>query len=68
MPSPLFNLLGNQMPENVANMMQQFEQFRSTFQGDPRQQVQQLLSTGRMTQDQFNRFSQMASELQKYMR
>lgn len=68
MPSPLFNLLGNQMPGNVANMMQQFEQFRSTFQGDPRQQVQQLLSTGRMTQDQFNRFSQMASELQKYMR
>ena len=36
---------------NMANMMSQFQQFKSNFQGDPRQKVQELLNSGRMTQE-----------------
>lgn len=69
--NPLFNLLGGgQMPGpmgNVQRMMQQFQQFASSFRGDPRKQVQDLLNSGRMTQDQYNKLQQMASQMQQMM-
>lgn len=49
---------------NLQNMVQQFNQFRNTFKGDPKQQVQELLNSGRMTQDQFNQLKRMADQLQ----
>jgi len=45
--------------------MAQFNQFRQTFKGDPRQQVQQLLDSGRVTQAQYNAAVQKAQELSK---
>ena len=74
MNSPLFNLLGGgRMPSNnpfgnMMNVMQSFNQFRQTFQGDPKQQVQQLLDSGRMTPDQFNQLQQMAQQFQSFLR
>lgn len=72
--NPLFNLLGgNRMPANtpfgnMMNMMQSFNQFRQAFSGDPKQQVQQLLDSGKMSQDQFNQLQQMARQLQSFLR
>ena len=67
--SPLFNILnGGMQPQNpMMKMMTQLNQFRQTFQGDPRQQVQQLLNSGRMSQEQFNQLSQMATQIQNMM-
>ena len=74
MSNPLFNLLGGggnmQMPGpfgNMQNFMNQFNQFRQNFIGDPRQQVQQMLNSGQMSQQQFNQLSQMATQLQRMM-
>lgn len=71
MASPLYKQFGNQsangMFGNMQNMMQQFNQFRQTFQGDPKQQVQQLLNSGRMSQSQFNQLKQMADQFMKMM-
>lgn len=53
---------------NMMNMMNRFNQFKSTFQGDPRQQVQQLLNSGQMSQQQFNQLQQMARQFQQMMR
>ena len=58
----MFNTFGN-----MQNFMNQFNQFRNTFQGDPKQQVQQLLSSGKMSQSQFNQLSQMATQLQNML-
>ena len=33
------------MPNNMTAFMQQFQQFWRTFQGDPRQQIQQMLNS-----------------------
>lgn len=52
---------------NMMNMMQQFNQFRSTFQGNPQQKVQELLSSGQMSQQQFNQLSQMAQMFRGFM-
>ena len=67
--NPLFNILnGGMQPQNpMMKMMTQLNQFRQTLQGDPRQQVQQLLNSGRMSQEQFNQLSQMATQIQNMM-
>ena len=67
--NPLFNILnGGMQPQNpMMKMMTQLNQFRQTFQGNPKQQVQQLLNSGRMSQEQFNQLSQMATQIQNMM-
>lgn len=68
MPSPLYNAFGNNNPMgNMNGLLQRFNQFKKTFSGNPQQQVQQLLNSGRMTQDQFNQLKQMADQIQKMM-
>lgn len=52
----------------MANMMQEFQKFKQNFQGDPRAQVQQMLSSGQISQEQFNKASQMANQLMKFMK
>lgn len=67
--NPLFNILnGGMQPQNpMTNMINQLNQFRQIFQGDPKQQVQQLLNSGKMSQQQFNQLSQMATQIQNMM-
>ena len=65
MSNPLFNQM---QPQNqFTQMMQRFQQFRQTFQGDPRQQVQNLLNSGKVSQQQYNNAVQMAQQLQRMM-
>jgi len=64
MSNPLFSMIGNQMPNNL---MQRFQQFQQMFRGDPRQQVQQLLNSGKVSQAQYNQAVQIAQQLQRMM-
>ena len=56
-----------QMFGNMQNMQNRFQQFVQNFQQqnggnmNPQQMVQQLLNSGRMTQDQFNQIQNMAN-------
>lgn len=61
MNSSLFNILGGGNQTNA--MATQFEQFKRTVQGDPKQMVQGLLNSGRMTQAQFDEYARIASSL-----
>ena len=67
--NPLFNILnGGIQPQNsMMSMIAQLNQFKQTFQGNPKQQVQQLLNSGKMSQEQFNQLSQMATQIQNMM-
>lgn len=70
MGSPLFNIFGGGrsfLPPGIQNIITQFQQFKNTFQGDPRQQVQDLLNSGRISQDQYNQAVQITNELQKFI-
>lgn len=60
--NPLYNDM-NQGNQN--NLMQRFQQFRQNFHGDPQQQVQQLLNSGRVSQQQYNQAVQMAQQFQR---
>lgn len=71
MSNPLYSMFGgmNQMPNNnMMQMLQQLMQFKQNFKGDARQQVQQMLNSGRVTQDQYNRAVQMANMLQQMIK
>lgn len=70
MPNPLFNLFGgnrNAFPNPTANMVNAFNEFRSKFSGNPQEEVQKLLNSGRMTQDQFNQLQSMAQQFSQMM-
>ena len=57
--NPLFNMM--QQP----NIMQRFQQFQQMFRGDARQQVQQLLNSGKVSQGRYNNAVQMAQQFQR---
>ena len=64
----LFNALGNRPTNNIQNILQQFQQFKQTFTGNPQQQVQQLLNSGKVSQQQYNQAVQMAQQLQQLLK
>jgi hypothetical protein len=66
MANPLFNMMGNQS-NPMADIIRQAKQFKNQFNGNPRQEVERLLQTGRMSQQQFNQFSQMAQQVVQAM-
>lgn len=45
-----------------AQMMQQFRQFKANFQGDPKAEVEKLMQSGAMSQQELNQLQAMAKE------
>lgn len=66
MANPLFNMMGKQS-NPMANIIRQAKQFKNQFNGNPRQEVERLLQTGQMSQQDFNRFSQIAQQVVQAM-
>lgn len=62
MNNPLFNALGGGMiPQN--NMFAQFQQFRQQMQGkNPHEEINKLLQSGAINQQQLNQAQQMAQQ------
>lgn len=57
------NQLYGQM--NQGNIIQRFQQFQRMFRGNPQEQVQQLLNSGKVSQADYNKAVQMANQLQR---
>ena len=56
------------MNELYSNqLLKRFMQFKQTFSGDPRAQIQQMLNSGRITQSQYNEAVQKANQLYKML-
>lgn len=66
MANPLFNMMGKQS-NPMADLIRQARNFKNQFSGNPRQEVERLLQTGQMSQQQFNQFSQMAQQIVQAM-
>ena len=61
MANPIYQQLGNKVPTNP--MLQQFLNFKKNFNGDPQQIVQNMLNSGKITQNQVNQCAQKANQL-----
>ena len=70
------SILSNRQPnvpqgQNSAfnpQMIQQFNQFRKTFNGNPQQTVMNMLRQGIMSNAQFQQLAQMANQFQNFMK
>lgn len=69
MSNPIFNQMMRNTPMgNVQNLIGQYQQFRQTFKGDPRQKIQEMLNSGQITQQQVNQARSMATQFQNYFK
>ena len=64
MANPLFDQFGGQQSPNngFPNFMADFQRLQQTVK-NPRQEVERLLQSGAMSQQDFNRFGQMANQI-----
>lgn len=67
MTNPLYNMFGDNMQNPFADIIQQAKELQKTFQGNPRDEVQRLLNSGQMSQDQFNELSKQAHQVMQFM-
>ena len=64
MANPIYDQFGWQQTANnsFSNFMSEFHRLQQTVK-NPRQEVERLLNTGAMSQQDFNRLGQMANQM-----
>lgn len=71
MSNPLFAALGGNMGGIAGGgpfaMIQQFIQFANGFKGNPQEEVQKLLNSGQMSQEQYNALQKQATQFQQLL-
>ena len=66
MANPLFNTFGNN--NQFGGLIQQAQAFKRQFANiNPRAEVERLLNSGEMSQQQFNEYSQIAQQVAQMM-
>lgn len=66
MSNALYNQFGRQN-NPLEQLAQQAREFQKQFNGNPRQEVERLLQTGAMSQQDFNRYSKIAQQVAQFM-
>ena len=66
MPNPIYNSMANQNNPFIQ-IMQEAQNLKNTFKGNPREEVQKLLNSGEMSQADFNKYSQIAQQVMQMM-
>lgn len=72
MGNPFFNAMGGNAQiggpfGNIQNFMQQLNQFKNTFKGNPQEEIEKMLQNGKITQEQYNQAAQMATQIMNMM-
>lgn len=75
MQNPLMQFMGGGSPSvlpgplgNMAQILQQFQQFRASFKGDPKQQVEMLRKSGQMSDAQYQQLEAMAKQIMPFLK
>lgn len=69
MANPIFNALGGSMPMGNNNVLAQFNNFVKQMQGkNPHEEINRLLQSGAISQQQLNEAQQMARQFQSMFR
>lgn len=55
------------MFNNPLQMIQQFNNFKANFNGNPQAEVQKLLTSGRINQNQLNQLQMMAKSFESFI-
>lgn len=63
MKSPLYSALGGDTPPGgPMQLVQQFNEFRRSFQGDPKTEFMRLVQSGQISQQQLNQLQSAAMQ------
>lgn len=68
MSNPFMSALGGGNNNGFMQMMQQFQQSKANFKGDPKAEVEKLLQSGKLSQSQLNQLQAMAQQFQSLLR
>lgn len=64
MSNPIFNALGGGAQGGPVNIMNQFQRFMSEMKGkNPNEELNKLLQSGQISQQQLNQAQQMARQM-----
>lgn len=69
MSNPFYQAMGGNVNPlgNFGQMVQKFQQFKTSFQGDPKAEVEKMLQSGALTQEQLNQAQAMARQFQNLL-
>lgn len=68
MSNPLFSMLGGNQQNNMSQMINQFQQFKRTLNGNPKDMVMQMLNSGKISQADLNRAQAFAQQFQQLLK
>lgn len=71
MPNELYNQLNNSSSNNsgdggFADFVRQFQEFKSRYQGNPQAEIQRMLQSGNISQEQLNKVQQLAQQFIRF--
>lgn len=69
MSNPFYQAMGGNVNPlgNFGQLVQKFQKFKTSFQGDPKAEVEKMLQSGALTQEQLNRAQAMARQFQNLL-
>lgn len=67
MANPLYNTLNNNRNNQFLQIIEQAKQMQKTFTGNPKAEVERLVQSGQMSQEQFNQFARIANQVMQFM-
>lgn len=67
MSNPFAVLGGGNPMGGFGALMQQYRQFRQSFTGDPKAEVEKLLQSGQISQQQLDQVQAMAKQFQGFL-
>lgn len=69
MSNPLYAALGgNRQMNGMMQMVQQFQQFKNTLNGNPKDMVMQMLNSGKISQADLNGAQNFAKQFQQFLK
>ena len=63
MANNLYQALNGQQTNPMQQLIADARRMKQTFTGNPKEEVQKLLNSGAMSQEDFNRYAQIANQL-----
>lgn len=63
MSNPLFSALGGQQMNPMEQIVAEAKRLQQTMTGNPKQMVEELVKSGKMSQQDFNNYAQIANQI-----
>ena len=63
MANPLYNALIGQQMNPMAQLVADAKRLQQTMTGNPKQMVEELMRSGKMSQSQFDNYAQIANQI-----